>query len=38
MSMIAEYSSGTNLVLQKAICQSDPESDANLKNLDEKQI
>ena len=30
--MIAEYNSGTKLVLQKAICQSDPESDVNLKN------
>ena len=32
MSMIAEYNSGTKLVLQKAICQSDLESDVNLKN------
>ena len=38
MSMIAEYNSGIKLVPQKAICQSDPESDANLKNWDEKQI
>ena len=30
--MIVEYNSGTKLVLQKAICQSDPESDVNLKN------
>ena len=30
--MIVEYNSGTNLVLQKAICQSDPESEADLKN------
>ena len=32
MSMIAKHNSGTKLVLQKAICQSDPESDVNLKN------
>ena len=38
MSIIAEYNSGTKLVLQKATCQSDSESDVNLKNLDEKQI
>ena len=36
--MIAGYNSGTKLVLQKVICQSDPESVVNLKNLDEKQI
>ena len=30
--MIAEYNSGTKLVLQEAICQSDPEMDVNLKN------
>ena len=36
--MITEYNSGTKLVLQKAIFQSDPESDVNLKNWDEKQI
>ena len=30
--MIAEYNSGTKLVLQKAICQSDPESEVDLKN------
>ena len=30
--MIAEYNSGTKLIPQEAICQSDPESDANLKN------
>ena len=38
MSMIAEYNYGTKLVLQKAICQSDPEIVVNLKNLDKKQI
>ena len=38
MSMIAEYNCGTKLVLQKAICQSDPERDVNLKNLDENKI
>ena len=38
MNMIVEYNSGTKLVLQKAICQSDPESEVNLKNWDEKQI
>ena len=32
MSIIAEYNSGTKLVLRKAICQSDPESDVNLKD------
>ena len=30
--MIAKHNSGTKLVLQKAICQSDPESDVNLRN------
>ena len=30
--MIVEYNSGTKFVLQKAICQSDPESEVNLKN------
>ena len=30
--MIVEYNSETKLVLQKAICQSDPESEINLKN------
>ena len=30
--MIVEYNSGTKLVLQKAICQSDPESEVDLKN------
>ena len=30
--MIVEYNSGTKLGLQKAICQSDPESEVNLKN------
>ena len=36
--MIAEYNSGTKLVLQEAICQSDPERDVSLKKQDEKQI
>ena len=30
--MIVEYNSGNKLVLQKSICQSDPESEINLKN------
>ena len=30
--MIVEYNSRTKLVLQKAICQSDPESEFDLKN------
>ena len=38
MNMIVEYNSGTNLALQKAIYQSDPESEDDLKNWDEKQI
>ena len=30
--MIAEYNSGTKLIFQKIICQSDPESDVNMKS------
>ena len=30
--MIVEYNSGTKLVLQKVICQFDPESEVNIKN------